>query len=323
MRDIIAFVAACSHGGALLESLCAIVAVPFLAWLACRALAPQIKSLRGDPQWQAPLAASAAALPGALFLAIALAGIVAGIGARCLALPGGRLIFSTIVGLSAIAIARAAWRAIRRARSARRLILRSLRPSARLSLAAARCGLPARELDDETPVCALAGIAHPTVLVSRGALRALTDDELLSALHHERAHISRGDQALAAAVAFFADLLPLWSADLVALYRSAREFAADRCALHRTNPETLSSALIVFAKKVRTLAGAAALAGDDKAGLVERVRALLEPRAKPPRNLARGVAVALALSLILLGGFAAPIAQARADACAHVSVVSG
>jgi len=66
MRDIVAFIAACSHGGALLESLCAAVILPFGAWLACRALAPQLKSLHYDPQWQAPLAAAhSATIPAA------------------------------------------------------------------------------------------------------------------------------------------------------------------------------------------------------------------------------------------------------------------
>jgi Zn-dependent protease with chaperone function len=53
-----------------------------------------------------------------------------------------------------------------------------------------------RLLDSERPSLACSGLAHPTLIVSSGALRLLTLDELRAGLAHELAHVLRRDTLL-------------------------------------------------------------------------------------------------------------------------------
>ncbi|HXM19121.1 MAG TPA: M56 family metallopeptidase [Candidatus Tumulicola sp.] len=195
------------------------------------------------------------------------------------------------------------------------LIAASQRPSARLALAASACGLGAREFDETTPVCALARSAPPLVLVSTGALAVLADEELRAALHHERAHARRGDQVVATFVTFMADVLPLPSAEFIAMYRSAREFAADQFALASTSAEHLAGALLSFAKGARAVAGAPGFA-DENAGVIQRLKALLADAPAPihPNRKRTRILIAAAMAALFVAALATPMISAAGPA---------
>jgi beta-lactamase regulating signal transducer with metallopeptidase domain len=320
MHDLIDFFAQCARSGTLLTSLCAIVLLPIGAWFACRFVAPIIAGMKDDAAWQAPLAATAAALPGALFVVLWVGAIFSGLGSACLSLPVGRLVFGVIIAAMIAALARATVLALARSLGIRRLIRSSSPPSPRLRAHARASDMHARELHDSAPICALAGTLSPVVLVSTGALSAISDEELCAALQHERAHARRGDQLLAAALAFLVDLLPLPVADLVQTYRTAREFAADQDAVRATNADSLAGALIEFAKGGRATAGAACLIDDRASTTTQRLRALLttSPRG-PHQNRLRRFALAVTLAAIAVGGVATPsLAGAHAAPCDFV-----
>jgi len=310
MHEIAAFFAQCAQSGMLLASLCALVVVPLAAWSACRLLAVGIHRMGDDSVWQAPLAALAAGLPGALFLSVAAMALFGGVGAACLTLTVGRVIVGLIAGVAAVALIRAVWLAVTRSRRMQQLIASSSPPSARLARVAHSCGIVARELEDDIPTCALAGIAWPIAIVSSGALRLFSDEQLGAALHHERAHAMRGDQIIAAALHFFVDLLPLPAADLVKTYKSAREFAADRIAAAATDVDALAGALLGFAKRGVLLAVVPSLTGSERAGIAERLRALFDQpkytRTRDGLRIVRRWALATALLLVALTGITVP-----------------
>lgn len=266
----------------LMGAFCALLAVPLFAWLGVRAVAPQIKTMSNDGLWQAPLAAIAAALPSLLFLSIA--GLTLGTAAH---LPSSSMLICR-VSMAMIEIAllagvvRAALCTARHRRESHRLITRSLPAAARLQAFASRYHLRLRELDDETPFCGVAGVFRPEMLVSRGALACLSDDELNAALLHERAHVRRGDQILAAVLTFCVDCIPLPAGDLIETYRTAREFVADGDAAAQSNPLDLAGAILAITTGMRDCRVFAALASGTC--LQARLRALIEaPECAAPR----------------------------------------
>jgi len=311
MNDIALFFAQCAHSEAMLGSLCAIVVIPPSAWIGSRLLASQIFRMTDDPAWQAPYAAVAASLPGALFLVLSILALVRGASTACWTMPGGRIVFTSIALVALAAIARGSWLAFARNREIRRLVRSSRPASKRLKEVAASCGLRARQIRDDAPLCALAGVVAPVVLVSSGALRVLGDEELRAALLHERAHTKRGDQILGVCLSFFADLLPLPACDLAETYKLARELAADRFAAQTAGCDTLARALVSFAKNGRALVGATPFSGSRRSTVVSRIAALLqEPQPRRSGQVApaiRRLALGLALATIIFGGTIAPV----------------
>jgi len=302
MRDVFDFLVACWSTGTLLRSVCALVIVPALAWLAVRIVAPRIIRLDHDPGWQASLAAAAAAMPGALFILLAVEAMAGGIQAACLETLVGRVLFTAIILVSSFALGRALVLGGRRSGGASTLVRWSTVATGRLCIAAQRSGMTAQTIEDERPFCALAGTWKPTVIVSSGALSRLSDRELEAALLHERGHAHRGDQLVAAALSFLVDLLPLPATDLVAVYRRAREIAADRHALQHAKPYDLAGALLTFAKSRTVTTGFAALTGDG--GVHARLDLLLKDVPRAPVSIARRTALALGLAAILSAGLA-------------------
>ena len=317
MTDFASFLDACVRAGGIFGSLCAIVIVPALIWLGCRALSVPIRSMSDDPEWQAPLAAAAAALPGAIFLLISSVSIVRGFVSMCWQLPAGRAILGTIVALTIFAIVRAVWMALVRGRQLRELIGRAVAPSERLERIAGECGLRVRELPVAAPVCALAGGKTPVVLVSRGALTVLSDAELSAALRHERAHATRVDHLLGAAVAFFADLLPLPSRDLEETYKTAREFAADRAATRKADATDLASALVAMVKGTHAIATATPLVGTAKSTIATRVRSLLFGPPKISKFTGpRRMAIVALVSMLFIAGATTTVVASQPASCA-------
>lgn len=307
MHDALEFLKQCAQSGTLLRSLCALAILPATAWLACRFVAPHIVRMKDDPAWQAPLAASAAGIPGALFVVLAASALVNGLSTACLGVPAGRVMFGLVIAAMTAALVRAVWLAIGRSLNVRCLIAAATAPSFRLQRIAASCGLKAREITDAARICALAGVISPVVLVSTGALAALSDDELRAALQHERAHARRGDLLLAACLSFLVDLLPLPACDLVETYETAREFAADHDAVEATDADSLAGALIEFAKGGPLPVAATSFAGGSRAVVADRLHLLLNdsPPSAKPRPLRR-IAIAAVLAAIAVAGVAAP-----------------
>lgn len=280
MNDAVAFLVQCFSTPALLTSACALVVVPPLAWLVVRALAPALRAMDGDAGWQAPLAAAAAGLPALLFIVVGVVTLRDTWGSVCLQYATGRVLYAGIAAITVLGVIRATVLLRRRTAEIRRLIDRSVPASPALAQAAAAQPFPVREVASNDAFILLAGIARPVVLVSSEALRRLDSRQLEAAFRHEAAHAHRGDQAISAAVTFISDIIPLPVGDLVALYRQAREFAADAHATRRADPCDLAGALLALARGGSIPAGTAALA---EAGTVRaRLAVLLTEAPAPP-----------------------------------------
>jgi beta-lactamase regulating signal transducer with metallopeptidase domain len=262
VADFGQFFADCFRSGVLLSSACALLVVPIAAWAALRFALPPLRGMSGDPAWQAGLASIAAILPGTLVLILALAALIGGMHAACFQTAAGRILYSIIATVLVLSLVRATVLARRRAAESNALLRLTVAPSGRLAEIAARLTVAARELPVDEPFCALACVYRPAVIVSSRSLRDMNDAELAAALLHERGHARRGDQAVAAAIAFLVDLFPVPSSSFVSIYRDAREFAADAHALRHASPEDLAGALLTFTRDRQRVADMAALHGD-------------------------------------------------------------
>lgn len=302
IHEVAVFAANCLGSGAILSSLCAIVIVPLFGWLAVRLLTGRIQRLNGDAAWQAPLAAAAALVPGALLVTLVAINVVRG-GAPCLDYVVGRGL-AVVIGLwSLVALGRATWLAFVRYREARTLIESAEPADGPLAAIAKGYGLHVRVLLHEEPFCALTGLFRPVVLLSSATPRLLNEAELRAALRHEAAHARRGDLLVGAIVSFFADLLPLSIRPLEEIYHSAREFAADREAVRAEGAEALASALITLARGAIELRGAVAMASGST--IRPRLRELLfGPPALDAGVPWRRTVVIAVLTLLVIGGLA-------------------
>lgn len=305
MNAVAQALAACILSGAVFASICAALIVPFIAWLAVRSLAPAIHAMHGDWRAQAALAALAASIPGALFLFLVVYGLATSGSSACLQTVPGRALFGTLAALMLAAIARTIVQATRRSRDAANAVATALPASSRLARIAAQAAVNAYHLPDEVqPIVMLYGGRQPAVYVSTKALRELGDDELLAALHHERAHQTRGDHRIAPILYFLTGLLPLPAGDLVRAYRRSREFCADGGAVQHVASSDLAAALLQMVGRQRELpANASAFSEGD--AMRDRLRALLLPEV-PKVSRFRRTVVTVALCTIVAGGAAIP-----------------
>lgn len=302
MAELTGFLAACWSSGMLFRSVCALVIMPTAAWLVARLLTPALARTADDPTWQAPLAAAAASIPGLLLIVLSIGAAFSGSDAACRDTLAGRVFFGAIVAIGGAALTRASWLCARRFQEARRLVRASQPATGRLAFLAKRANLTARTIDDDALFCALAGAWYPVVVISSGALARLSDDEVFAALHHERAHARRGDQFIAAALAFLVDLVPLPAQNLVSMYRHARELAADHHALHTVEAVDLAAALLRFVRPTHAIAATAAFGGDST--VHARLDLLLRASSPVRISVAKRTLLAFALGLVFVGGIA-------------------
>lgn len=301
MADFLTFLRECAASGTLIGSICGLVVVPLLAWGAVRALTPYLLRMRGDIAWQAPIAAIAATLPGALFLSLGIVGLLGASSAGCLNFLWGRVLFGILLVLLSVALCRAGLALYRHAMQVRRLIARSQDAEPGVEVIAERCNVRVRVLNYSQPFCALARFWKPVVLLSRGTLNRLDDEELEAALRHESAHAIRLDLTLAALLRFFTELLPLPLGELIKTYNVAREIAADaHAALHCSRNALASAILTVVTKQSPT--GETALA-EDAHSVRQRVVQLLEARTEPPHPLRRRIGATASLAAIVFFSF--------------------
>jgi Zn-dependent protease with chaperone function len=179
---------------------------------------------------------------------------------------------------------------------------------------AGRLGLrppPVRWVDSEVPMLFCAGVLRQEVVVSRGALSLLDDEELSAAFAHELAHLSRHDPGMswvimgARALMFFNPAFQVLARVLV---RDAEHVADERATAALGQRLPLAAGLLKlyratgrYAPVPRSLPFAAALSEPiEKAharDLEIRVRRLMGPA---PRRLPYGAARLLLAALALL-----------------------
>jgi Zn-dependent protease with chaperone function len=198
---------------------------------------------------------------------------------------------------------------VRAARSVHRLVRRhALRPGPRDSVI----------VGGEEVLLAAAGMRRPRVLVSAGALIALDDAELSAGLDHERGHIARRHRYLLV----LAQLLYALGRLVPGSRRAMRELSfhlerdADRWSLGRRNDRLALASVITKAATSRPIAAGTVLTSLAGAGVVERVRQLLDDRIVLERRrttLLHVVGVAMLTVTIALGGILPATVAAGVD----------
>jgi Zn-dependent protease with chaperone function len=173
---------------------------------------------------------------------------------------------------------------------------------------------------DGALLVAVAGLRHPKVVISAGALVALDDDELLASLDHERGHIALRHRylivagELARAVARF---LPGTRAAARELLFSL-ERDADRYALERRHEPAVLASAICKAAQGAAAPPALALGG----GVVVRRARLLLEAGTPPAHLGLIALAPVMVALVAASAIALPFAAHAGYHRAHDHVRS-
>jgi hypothetical protein len=202
-------------------------------------------------------------------------------------------------------------RTAREVRAARRLVRQALGRGPRNSLI----------LGGPEVMFAVAGLTHPHVVVSAGALTALDDHELTAGLDHEQAHIARRHR--------FVMLLALGCRALGRVIpgcdRGVRELAfhlerdADRWALRRHDDRLALASVLCKAAGAPALPRAMSRLG--AIGLAERLSQLIDERpvtsAGPVRAVLRTLATVLVMCTLVLGALVPAAAVAGAGGQPH------
>ncbi len=306
MNQLLTVITECLVSGAIFSSLCAAVVVPPLAWFGVRALAPAIRAMTDDRHWQAALATCAAILPGSLFLALVVLGIVSGASSPCLQLLAGKVLYGLLALLIVGAIVRSLIRAYRRERQLYRLLGTSTRVTGRAAEIAAEVGVPLFEVDDGETLIVAAATPYPGVYISTGALSHFDDAELRAALFHERAHLDRGDHRIAPWLYFITELLPLPVDSLVDTYRCSREFCADRCAVAHVKRADLASALLLVARS-SSISFVTSAAFAERDAICGRLAVLLQTEPEQQPDVRRRTFVVAALCALTAVGLGIPL----------------
>lgn len=137
-----------------------------------------------------------------------------------------------------------------------------------------------RVLEHDVPVAyCVPGVAHPRVVVSGAALRALDEPQIEAVLAHERAHLAARHDLVLEAFTVLHRAFPRWVSSDAALREVELlvEMLADRAALKVGSAVDLGRALLAMASG-RAPAGAM---GASTVDLVERVRVLGLVRRRP------------------------------------------
>jgi hypothetical protein len=92
---------------------------------------------------------------------------------------------------------------------------------------------PVLVIEENKPVLAMAGAIHPQIIVSRGVLHALSNEQLDAAIRHEMAHRRSADNFKRLLLLFAPEILPFTRAfsSLDHAWVKFSEFAADDCAV--------------------------------------------------------------------------------------------
>jgi beta-lactamase regulating signal transducer with metallopeptidase domain len=153
---------------------------------------------------------------------------------------------------------------------------------------------------------AVAGLIHPRIVVSAGALTCLDDDELEAALNHERAHIVHRHRFIMLLAVAFAEL----GRAVPATHRALRELAfhlerdADRWALRQRN-DRLALASVIYKAATAAPPATPAFASLGSSGVHERLSQLLNEHPEghdgPVAAALNALATAMVIGTLLLG----------------------
>jgi beta-lactamase regulating signal transducer with metallopeptidase domain len=177
--------------------------------------------------------------------------------------------------------------------------------------------LPALILNGDAPVLALSGVLRPELVISRGVLSALSEDQLQAALRHEKAHLVWRDNLRRLLLLLSPGALPFFNGFSTLEHHWAKlaEWAADDDATQGEPRSALSlaSALVRLARMGSgprlTFLHTSFLSDNEE--LAERVDRLLHPVPPPPvpqRDLKKFAAPALLALVVLVA--AAPLVPA-------------
>jgi|SRR5438876_4071001 len=172
------------------------------------------------------------------------------------------------------------------------------------------------EVDSERPLMALAGVIRPRLIVTRGLMAALSEDELASCVSHELGHWHAWDNLKRLVMRASPDVLIGTSTarEIERRWASAAEHAADDVAGYHGAAArcALASALVKVAKlipdravltePISTLVG-----GGDVAS---RVRRLLDDRTLAPSSARRRGWIASAAAVVAIGAMYGPLLHA-------------
>lgn len=323
MNQFAVAIAQCLSSGAIFTSLCASLVVPPLAWLCIRALSPAISAMNDDRRWQAGVAASAAVLPGALFLVLVVFGIADGLKSPCLQFTAGKILYGLLATLIAAAIVRSFLRANNRQRELHAMLAGAKPAPERAAMIADEVGITLFEVQDDREVLVMvASTPQVGAYISTLALRQFDDAELRAALFHERAHLERRDHRVTPWLYFLSDLLPLPAAEIIGVYRCSREFCADAGALSHVKRTDLASALLRVARATAPSVPRPVAAFAESDAMYGRLDELLRPKREVPPNRTRRTCIVAALSLIAALGIAVPAIGTALFHCQSLRLLS-
>jgi Zn-dependent protease with chaperone function len=295
------------------------VAAVLLAYAAC--VGTLGARLLGRAKWtaRAPLLAIVTYLTAAwsVVVALGLAGLVLAVHATALggglshligacvlrlratyATPGG----ATVAGLGLILAGSVAARSVLAAVGHLRAIGQQALRHAQTARLVGRpdSALGAVLVDHPEPAAYCVAGRHPTVILTTGAVAALSAGQLDAVLAHERAHLAGRHHRLLAMARIGRQVLPFLPVMREAEAQVARliELHADDAARSR-DPGALATALVVLAAGPSPATALAAAATDT----VQRIHRLLrpaEPLGRGRRHMLRATAAGLALTPVLL-----------------------
>jgi len=208
-------------------------------------------------------------------------------------------IFALVAVALFVAAARRALRAWFSAARRTRLWMQTARP-----LALAGAAMPAFQIDADAPMLALVGVVRPRLMITRGLLDALTDEEIAASVAHEAGHSRAWDNLKRLLMRASPDLLAFCSAAraIECRWASAAEYCADSAAAS-VGPAArcaLASALVKVARLTPTVTPIAEPISTlvDGGEIVSRVERLLadstQPIARQASMIAWSVVVLLA-----------------------------
>ncbi|TLG09798.1 M56 family metallopeptidase [Nocardia cyriacigeorgica] len=210
--------------------------------------------------------------------------------------PAGRLVTFALAILVAVAAGALGWRSLRtlvRMRRRTRAHARAVRMVGRRMP-----GLPAVVLDAPQPQAYAVPGRPDTIVVTTGALAALTDDQLAAVLAHERAHLSGRHGVLSAALTGIAAMAPRLG---VLRHGSAEvgrllEMSADDAAAREQGREPLLGGLLAIVDAdTRTPAGAL---GAASTAVLARAQRLAAPAGAVRRATTRTALLGVILTTV-------------------------
>jgi len=170
-------------------------------------------------------------------------------------------------------------------------------------LAIGDAAIPASIVDIDTPIMALVGVLRPHLIVTRGVVDALTDEELRAGVAHELGHFRAKDNLKRLAMRSAPDLLSLLpaAAAIETRWASAAEHAADSRACDSEQARcALASALVKIARLTppRTPIAQPISTLVDGGEIASRVQRLLSDSAPGPAFSRRWPIAAAALAAL-------------------------